>query len=78
MLNTMEDRYKVVATFPNGKMVTIMSEREIKAFCKRNECKVQTENGLIDVSEFKFGYRIRPITRFGAVIETPDINLVTT
>lgn len=26
----MEDRYKVVATFPNGKMVTIMSEREIK------------------------------------------------
>lgn len=78
MKGTTQDRYRVTTFCQNGKMVTMMSEKQVKDFCRKENCKVKTENGLMDISEFKFGYRIVPYGRFNAYLETPDINLIKT
>lgn len=77
MKGTTQDRYRVTVSYPNGTMVTIMSENQIKDYCKKENCMVRIEDGrIIDVGNVNFWYKVRQISRFGAVIETPDINLV--
>ena len=76
MIRAMQDRFRTRIVTKFGETTTILTEREIRAICQKNNFKINADGRTYEnIDDFDFSQRIVHI-KGGFFMETPDITLL--